>query len=605
MRRDRRGQFVVLAAVILAAFMFSMVLSISQLSTSRLEVTYKPVDEVVLTIAGDFERSMTRALAEATQNYSITGDMDSARESGGRFIQNWLRAAYESYNDFGVNIVLAPENSTGKNVGWTIEWSEWEGKSVVYTTFGMDVEVYGLSNLAMISLKAVYLDILDAKIELNDTGGIMTIIFRVQMGGKGHAMPISDISQDKLKLLANGTKDITKELIHLGYVGRGIYEAKFNLTELVIERFTLRITTNDGIVVAADLPTCIISLASDDLATSLDEYDNEGYFIVNGVRQHTPLYSFCLFPNQNVEISFTPPENARFIGFSTIGPISLMPDGSTAMVYVHGTGLGGIIAYYNSSAISATEYCYLTLKSGEYVSGENYNITNLGTIELNGTIYDELPVENIRVPFNETLPITYYPETGYVFKYWSSNGSIIITNPSSPSTYIKALGNGTIIAVYEKSRPEEWRFIYINPEKEGSNDFVLTPNEPRKEKEIQPISYGQNSREGNSTDTTPELFLGKNVTIVLFAKASSKNVVLSVTLGFYDPNGNFNEIISGVITVIKSNTHLIYTISSASKTQIVPEGSRLTLIFERTNMDPGGGTLHILCGSDKSKIELW
>ncbi|MEM2539250.1 MAG: hypothetical protein QXN85_02165 [Candidatus Bathyarchaeia archaeon] len=37
----------------------------------------------------------------------------------------------------------------------------------------------------------------------------------------------------------------------------------------------------------------------------------------------------------------------------------------------------------------------------------------------------------------------------------------------------------------------------------------------------------------------------------------------------------------------------------------MPEGNTLILILERTNTDPGVGTLHILCGSEKSRIKLW
>ncbi|MCX8170946.1 MAG: hypothetical protein N3E47_03090 [Candidatus Bathyarchaeota archaeon] len=614
-RSSKRGQFIILAAIIIAAFMFSLVLTISQLGTSRLEVSYEPVDELVLTIASDFERSMARALAKATQKYSETGDISSAGGSGEEFIQEWLRATLESYSGFGVNIFLAPENSSGRNVGWDIEWGEGRGKSVVYTTFGIDVEAYDLRNLAMTSLKAVYLDIVDAEVKLSSARSNMTILFRVQVGGKGRNTPISDLTQDNIVLLANGTKDVAGRLIDFRYMGQGIYEALFNSTGLIAESFTLKVTTNDDIIVAANLYTCTLTLMSDNMATP-NIVDNGGTLTVNGTTSNPP-YILSLFQAQSLKISFTPPEGNTSIGFSSSGPINLTRNGNTAMVNVFNYGSASIVALYNSSRLTAPTACYINLTSREYGG----NTVNKGTFTIkfpNGTSHksDRLPVNNLPVPYNQTLEITYNPDFGYIFRNWEIQNRIIIGNTASLSTKITALSNGTITAVYEKSRPPEWRIVYISPEEKHTD--------PKKEKEfilklvpvngtITPrLNNPHDKRSGNTTETTPMLFLGDNINIALYAKYTKNDgakkgeeafIDVKVTLGFFTGN-KFYEIGSRVIRVPKSNQHLQYNIAFQPKISVIPAGSILSLILERVD-DDIGGTLHILCGSGGSRIILW
>ncbi|MEM2314753.1 MAG: hypothetical protein QXN40_08350 [Candidatus Bathyarchaeia archaeon] len=607
-RNDRKGQFIVLAAIIIAAFMFSLVLTISQMSLNRQELSYEPIDEIVLAITSDFERCLTKALAEATLKYSENQSYVDAKNAGEEFIRDWFMAVSESYKALGINIILAGD-SAGTNVDWIFDWDEWNGISYVYTTFSMDINAYGLSGLALTMQKRVYLNILDAKVELSgcEESGV-TITFKVMHGGKeaGELEPIQDLTCSDLSLLIYSPLKDTSSIIDLNleYMGQGVYMLKFKYGGQVMNRITLMVTASGGIRVAADLNLCTISLASRDL-TRGDQ--NEGCFTVNGTECYPP-YFFSLFPRQTANVSFSPPENSTFSYFCISGPLEpIQIDGSNLIMSVTGGGLGNITACYRSFISPeqppeqpAEEKCYIRLYSQE----EGGSTENLGKIELNGQNYT-LPSGEIEVPYNQTLQIKYYPDSGFIFKYWKFSEQIIAANPSSQSTEIRVLKNGTITAVY--GRPKDWQVIYISPEKSGKgkneDDFVLTLN-PGKEKEIQPISYGQMSRRGDSENTTPSLPLGKIVEIILYARASSRDVHLNVTLGFYTEAG-YSRIGSNVTVISKSNNHLLYTITFEPEVQLIPEGSTLVLILERTNTDPGEGTLHILCGSEKSRIKLW
>lgn len=670
----KRGQFVILASVIIVAFMFSLVLSVSQISTSRLEVSYDPIDEVVLTIASDFERCLARSLSIATQKfyekYVETGDPDKAKryaeEIGKNFINNWLRATIESYNGLGINIVLTPENSSGVDyVDWMINCEGVNGVSAVYTTFNIDIEAYGLRNLAMTLQRIVHLDIdtSASEIKLADAGINVVITFRIWEESEGRRFIIG-LTPSNLKLLADN-EDINYEVKCFEYMGRGTYRAQFSLENLLAEKITLITTINDGTRVAASMGLCSLILRSDNLATM--EIDDEGVFIIqNNGRTLSPPYVLPLLPGQSLTISFTPPEG-EFLGFSSSGgPINVEAFGSSAIVNIVGEGVANLIAQYISFPESEPpppsqlpqSTCYITFTSRKYdditlnkgtfllifpngtlhifIDDESSEMLNeisetlneivrvlnaeldINLLELvNGSLFTlrRLPVNNFPVPYNQTLRVIYIPRIGYFFKSWDVSNTIVVKKSLSYFifSYMRfvALGNGTIVAVYDGSRPAEWRVLYISPKAEKGvlkkDSFVLelTP-ELLPEQVTPPLNNPHDKRSGNTTKTTPMLYLGKNVMIILHAKYTKggSKIDVKVTLGFYTSEGSFHEIGGGTISVPKSSTYLPYTITFKPNVDVIPSGSKIALILERTDNN-SGGTLHLLCGLLGSRIELW
>ncbi|MEM0050745.1 MAG: hypothetical protein QW424_01820 [Candidatus Bathyarchaeia archaeon] len=432
-RSGRSGQFVVLAAVIVAALMFSLIVTVNQISVIRQEVSYEPIDELVLAVISDFERCLIRALAIATQNYSETWNLSLAKMAGEELIEEWKKALPESYSGLGLNILLASENVSGRGIGWEITWDRENGGSMIYTTFAMEIGRYGLKGMVVTIPMAVFLNIQNVSINSSGGGSTLTINFQVSLSdGRGNAIPIPDLTENSLKLFINRTA-YGSNITDFEYLGQGKYRAVFNLEEenLVAESVTLLVVTRDGIRVAA---------------------------------------------TKNLQ----------------------------------GVGDGG-----------------------------------------------------------------------------SSEGGGV-------------------------SNDKKWRVIYISPWVEEGRlkrelfTLKLDPGEP--EQITPPLNNPNDKRSGNTTETTPALYLGENVSILLYARYTKKGkeegIDVKVTLGFYDADGAFHGIGEETVRIYKSADFRVYKITFQPNVRIIPEGSRITLIFERVDNN-SGGTLQILCGQFFSRIELW
>jgi hypothetical protein len=596
---NEKGQFIIIGALIIAVFMFALVLAISQMNVQRQVFSYEPVDEVVLAISSDFERLLQSALSRASQSYLANGDLVLARGLFDDQVRRWLSAVSEAYSGYGVNITLRGERGS-TYADLVLDWSEDRGVSYAYTTFGMDVESYGFRGLALTSSISVRLDILEAKMSFTSGGGRVAVKFRVNEsigGGRGLAPSIKD-----LKVMAEGGV-IDEGSVRLSYLGQGIYLVEFNVSGFVVREIVLVVTTERGIVVVAKKGLCVVELRSDDVSTPAE--DNEGNFTINGTVFSIPS-NMSVFPGQVLNVSFEV-VNKTFLGFSVSGPLNITEQHDFwAMIRVLDKGYGKIVALYTSYLPPAM--CYVNVSSQE-IHGESSNKGVVEIIEVNGTpngtkynLSETGPVV-LAFPYNSTVLMCYYPECGYVFKYWFLSGGLTCNDTSSQTITVRILGNGTLTALYEVSRPENWRIVYINPAK-GREGFVLALTELEKEYEIHPISYGQDTQSGTSTETTPTLMLGDVVKVILYARATSRDVGLNVTLGYYY-NDVFHLIGSNTTTVVRSSDYVVYTITIEPLTKAIPEGSKFVLILERAATDTGGGTLHVLCGPDKSRIELW
>ncbi|MEM4576215.1 MAG: hypothetical protein QW701_01990 [Candidatus Nezhaarchaeales archaeon] len=411
---NRRGQIIILAVIVMMALMLSLTHTIVQISVTRQEVVYEPIDEVVLAITSDFERCLTRALAKVTEVYYEHRNTSLAEKAGIQLIQYWLSSVLELYEGLNICAVLSGKNDC-RSVDWIVDWVERDGKSYVYTTFSLDIGAYGLSGLALTIQKSLDLRILDVKINSTQEGyADITVIFEVKRNKNGFVEPLYDLTINDVLVSINGSIVDSGKITGFKYSGQGVYTLTVRYHSLTTWNISITVTASDGVKVAA--------FYSDNLNTS------------------KPLQS--------------------------------------------------------------------------------------------------------------------------------------------------------------------WRTLYVSPGR-GRDDFVLTLIPSDKEKEISPINPSWRLREGNSTDVTPYIPLGSAVKVLLYARSSSANVELNVTLGFYDENKVFHLIGSTATTIRKSPNYLVYELSLAPSTTAIPRGATLTLILKRNDKDQGGGTIHILCGPEKTRIMLW
>jgi len=243
-RNDRRGQFVILVAVIIAAFMFSLILSISQISTRRQEVSYEPVDETVLAITSDFERCLTRALAIVSQKYFEGVSYENAKDKGEELIENWVSSVLESYGGFGLNIEKG-------QTSWFLD----NGISQVFSQLSVSIEKYGLRRLSVSLGKCVMLNIINVAID-RDSSNIRIEFQIFQSGKEGRRNePIPSLTENSLRIKVNDT--VVENFTLRPYIGRGRYIVEFTspiefddeVTAITI--VIIAVTPEDNIAVSA------------------------------------------------------------------------------------------------------------------------------------------------------------------------------------------------------------------------------------------------------------------------------------------------------------------------------------------------------------------
>jgi len=243
-KMNRKGQFIVIGAIIIAAFMFALILTMSQMNVQRQVLIPEPVDEVVLAVASDFERCFQVALASASKTYCATMDKSEAALKGEEVIKAWSMALLEAYKGYGMVIDLSVD-STAKGVVFDLICSEGYGRTRAYTTFGMDVEGYGLRGLALTMSTIVELEI--SKVNITNEGSDVTMVFNVSKRAKGMGVPVEVV---KVNVTVDD-KEINRDRVKLTRVGRGEYLIEFGLDGFDTVTVVLKAMTEDGVWVAA------------------------------------------------------------------------------------------------------------------------------------------------------------------------------------------------------------------------------------------------------------------------------------------------------------------------------------------------------------------
>ena len=611
-RGDKKGQFIIIGAIIIAVFMFALTLTISQMNVQRQTFSFEPVDEIVITVSSDFERCLQSAFSKASQGYLQSYLVEEQPEDSGARelldgeVRRWLNAVSSAYSGYGINVTFTADRESGSCLGLSLEWSEDRGTSYVYTTFGLDVAGYGLEGLALTKSIRVDLNILEAKMSFAGDRGKVTMKFTISEKvneGRPTKPSIKGIS-----VVAEGG-GVDESSIKLDYLGQGVYLVEFETTSLAVREVRLAVTTDKGAVVAAKKGLCVMELKSDDLSTPGE--DNEGTFTVNGTT-FSPGSAISAFPDQILHVTFSL-DGELPCDLSVSGPLDVIEQsGTSATIRVLHRGDGRIAALYGVQ----TSRCFVNVSSRE-LNGESFG---KGVIVVDGAEYSLSRTENgivtLEVPPNSTISVSYSPERGYVFRYWEASGGLVFSGPSSQNITVTVVGNGSLIAIYEPSRNSSWQTVYLSPlrpQGQGQghqHNFTLTLN-PEEGEIKPPISYGQPSPCGNSDERTPsDLMLGDVIKISLYARATSKGsggLDLKVSFGYYDYESTFHLIGSDTKRIEKSSEYreYVFELTVDPSMKVIPKGSKLVLILERADQDPGGGTIQIQCGSNKSRIVLW
>ncbi|MEM2087479.1 MAG: hypothetical protein QXF52_02240 [Thermoproteota archaeon] len=108
----RRGQIILIMSITLIAVILSVSMVIYLTSTQHLFFNYNPSREIILSIDSDFERALTRILANATDFYNKTVtqggtylfEIDKARETANKTFSYWVMSTQTVYAGKGLSI---------------------------------------------------------------------------------------------------------------------------------------------------------------------------------------------------------------------------------------------------------------------------------------------------------------------------------------------------------------------------------------------------------------------------------------------------------------------------------------------------------------------
>lgn len=127
----RSGQVILVMSITLLTIILLVSTVIYLTSTQHLFFNYNPSREIVMSIDSDFNRVLTRILANATSTYNMTSEMDFPRRVANLTFSYWVVSTQAAYTGKGLNI----------QTEWVDEPIQ-EAKSITLTVYGLDHRGY-------------------------------------------------------------------------------------------------------------------------------------------------------------------------------------------------------------------------------------------------------------------------------------------------------------------------------------------------------------------------------------------------------------------------------------------------------------------------------
>ena len=258
--RNKRGQFVIIAALIIAALTLATVISIYEININMQSIAYKPVNEFLLGTTSDMNRALTISLARYTDSILNQGSTEDAAILGAsNFMTMWKQSMLTSYSSYGIKI-----NPT---VNFTSTFDHnWNGNSTysfAYIPYDFDVASYGFMGWVGSTEKYVQLQIYSATVNTT-VPGQTSLIFQLTQSdvNENTPIPISDLlsNSETFKIgayIPGNPFSPTDKTPTLVYLGNGNYSVTFKqaIDDPTTQCVRLDLATpNDGIWVSAYSP---------------------------------------------------------------------------------------------------------------------------------------------------------------------------------------------------------------------------------------------------------------------------------------------------------------------------------------------------------------
>jgi len=453
-RRARRGQFVVIAALIISILVMGTALVISQLGSTRQRLAYRPVKETVLAITSDLDRALAHALSAASLKYNQTYQQEPASDEGYSFISAWTRAVITTYSNLGLEMRLTPAQEGYTDVKFLFDWGTTTGLSYAATKFDMNVTTLGFTGWKGESVKAAILAMNPDSITVQETPlpGTTTLTFQLT---DENGAPISDLAEENLQALIHLTQGywIRAQNLRLSYQGAGIFTLTMSprLNQQSPGIILAAQTPDDQILVQAyylenqGVTQTFQSQGLDEEGEPNDDESNNGSIQV-GDLTFDSLAETTTLTEGTYSLTFNPPEGYVFVNWTTTGNITVEnPYSPETTVTVSGSGT--LTAYYEPAPPEALGV------TSEQVGGGNPSPGELTLNDEEGQNLASGPEITYQLSSQddeEEYLVTFTPQPGTIFLYWESEGNVTVESPFSPSTNVTVgEGGGNVTAVYE------------------------------------------------------------------------------------------------------------------------------------------------------------
>ena len=437
-RKNTRGQFVIIAALFIAVLPLSLAASIHGINLNRQELRYQPVQELILGVTSDLERALSHALSIASQRYYYSNrsasEAQAAANMGQQYISKWVRSAITAYSNLGLRITTQPSHDSFNFQSWTTTM----GMSSVVADFNLDVDAYGFQGWVGRSAKYATLRILSEQVSMPSFE--RTITFQIEQSAlsEDQGVPIPNLTNVQVGSIITGNNRIQGNVSGLTYLGGGKYRATFTpkVTGHTIGIFLTAITPEDNIIVSVeryDATTVELKSQEQNLNTQ-----NLGNITLAGTDYTLPRN--LPINAGSYGIRYTPSNSSyQFLNWTTTGLISVDDSDSWATTATI-DGNGTITAFYR---LVTQEMAFVAMDSREH----NNFTRHLGTVTLNSTSYSPLPATSPPIQTGNYM-IQYTPAPNCFFLRWETSGDVVIQNGNSNPTGLRVLGNGTATAVY-------------------------------------------------------------------------------------------------------------------------------------------------------------
>ncbi len=227
--KEKRGQFVIIAALLIAALTLATTISIHEINIHRQSITYRPVDQFLLGTTSDMSRVLASSLANYTDGI-INGNLTEvdASSAASLSVSAWKESLFNSYSSYGIRMKdpLLPN--------WDYLWNGTTSYSLSDITYDVDVDSYGFKGWIGRSFKYVQLQIFPDSITNDSASSSFNFTIKESAINENTTVPITGLPQNPdLQLFRVGRYNSSQPFepadeVSLQYYGNGNYRATFN-----------------------------------------------------------------------------------------------------------------------------------------------------------------------------------------------------------------------------------------------------------------------------------------------------------------------------------------------------------------------------------------